>query len=78
MQVLYSNIDVLKQLLENANNAFELTSTRYELGKSTIVDLARAQLEKTNAEISNTNIVYEYLIQREFLNYAAGYAVPEH
>ncbi|MES1980871.1 MAG: TolC family protein [Pseudomonadota bacterium] len=78
VQVLYSNIDVLKQLLENANNAFELTSTRYELGKSTIVDLARAQLEKTNAEISNTNIVYEYLIQREFLNYAAGYAVPEH
>ncbi|HXN06210.1 MAG TPA: TolC family protein [Nitrospiria bacterium] len=73
VKVAYENIDVVKQLLENASVSLDLTSARYELGRSSIVDLAQAQLAKTKAEITNTNAVYEYLTQRAFLNYTAGY-----
>lgn len=73
VKVAYENIDVVKQLLENASISLDLTSARYELGRSSIVDLAQAVLAKTKAEISDTNAVYEYLTQRAFLNYTAGY-----
>lgn len=76
-KVAYENIDVVKQLLDNAIRSLDLTTARYELGKSSIVDLAQAQLAKTKAEITNTNAIYEYLTQRAFLNYTAGYPMGE-
>lgn len=77
VQAAYKNIDVVKQLLENARNSLALTAARYELGKSSIVDLARAQLAKTQAEITNTDAIYEYLTQRAFLNYKVGYPLSD-
>ncbi len=77
VKVAYENIDVVKQLLDNASKSLDLTSARYELGKSSIVDLAQAQLAKTKGEIINTNAIYEYLTQRAFLNYTAGYPVAD-
>jgi outer membrane protein len=77
VKVAYENIDVVKQLLDNASNSLDLTAARYELGKSSTVDFAQAQLAKTKAEIINTNAIYEYLTQRAFLNYTTGYSISD-
>lgn len=68
----YENIEVSKNLLSNSKEALDLIQTRYELGKSSIVELAQAQLGETSAEIAAANAQYEYLIQRALLDYAVG------
>jgi outer membrane protein len=60
------------KLLEHANQAFELTQARYNLGSSSIVDLSQAQLNKTTAEIAQANAKYQYHLQRAFLDFQIG------
>lgn len=69
----YENIEVSKNLLSNSNETLELIQARYDLGKSSIVELAQAQLNETTAEIAAANAQYEYLIQRAVLSYATGW-----
>ncbi len=45
---------------------------RYDIGKSSIVDLSQSQLNQTQAEIAYSNVTYEYLIQRALLDYKTG------
>ena len=71
-QTAYKNISVSKELSKNSNEALELTQARYDIGKSSIVDLNQAQLAKTQAEIAGANAAYEYLIQRALLEYKIG------
>ncbi len=68
----YENIGVSKDILSNTREALDLIQARYDLGKSSIVDLAQAQLNETSAEITTANARYEYLIQRAILAYATG------
>lgn len=72
LHAAYRNIAVSKELLKTSNEALELTHTRYELGKSSIVDLAQAQLNQTQAEIALSNATYEYLIQNALLSLRVG------
>jgi outer membrane protein len=71
-QTAYKNIDVTKQLAKSAHESLELTQARYDLGKSSIVDLSEAQLFETQAEITGTNAAYEYMIQLAILNFRTG------
>jgi outer membrane protein len=68
----YSNIQVSQSLVANANDALRLTEARYQIGSSSVVDLSTAQLRQTQAELSRTNSIYEYLIRRVALAYVVG------
>jgi len=45
---------------EKANTALDLSQTRYQLGLSSIVELSQAQLQQTQAAISNANARSQY------------------
>lgn len=68
----FENIDLADQILENANKTYDLTKTRYKIGKSSIVDLSQAQLARTQAEITVANAKYEYLIAKSVLESEVG------
>ena len=56
----FLRIDVSRQLLEQANSAFDLAQTRYKLGLSSIVELSQAQLAQTQAQIAYASARYAY------------------
>jgi outer membrane protein len=56
----FQRIDVSRQLLDQANSAFNLAETRYKLGLSSIVELSQAQLAQTQAQIDYANARYAY------------------
>jgi len=72
VQTAYKNIEVTKQLLKSTHESLLLTQARYQLGRSSIVDLNEAQLADTQAAITEANADYEYLIQRAVLDYKVG------
>jgi outer membrane protein len=72
----YQNIDVSKNLMQTNKEALELTQARYDLGKSSIVDLTQAQLNETSSEIAAADAQYEYLTQQALLQYTIG-ATPK-
>jgi outer membrane protein len=65
----FSRLDVTRQLLAQASMALELAETRYSLGLSSIVELSQAQLQKTQAEISNVAAGYQYRLSLATLEY---------
>jgi outer membrane protein len=72
VETAYKNIAVSEQMQRNARKSLELTQARYDIGKSSIVDLNQAQLAETQAAVAETSATYEYLIQRALLAYASG------
>jgi outer membrane protein len=66
------NIAVTEQLLATARQAFDLTQARYRIGLSSIVDLSQAQLSEEQAAIERTNATYDFMIQENALEFAAG------
>jgi len=65
----YSRLTVTQQLLEQANLGLNLAETRYQLGLGSIVELSQAQLQQTQAEISNVQAGYEYRLALAVLSY---------
>src|SRR5262249_35467163 len=56
----YERLSVAKQLQEQANLALDLSQARYNLGLGSIVELTQAELQKTEADISDTEARYGY------------------
>lgn len=65
----YQRVSVTQQLLDQANLALSLAQTRYNLGLSSIVELSQAQLQQTQAEISNAQAGYDYRLALAILRY---------
>jgi outer membrane protein len=65
----YERLAVTQQLLEQANLALNLARTRYNLGLGSIVELSQAQLQQTQAEISNAEAGYDYRLSLAVLQY---------
>jgi outer membrane protein len=65
---------VTAQLVQQADLAFNLASTRYKLGLSSIVELSQAQLQQTSAQIQDTSARYQYRLSLSTLNYEMGTA----
>ncbi|MEO8726579.1 MAG: TolC family protein [Acidobacteriaceae bacterium] len=63
---------VTAQLLQEANTALDLATTRYKLGLSSIVELSQAQLQQTQAAIGNTNARYDYQSASAALGFQLG------
>lgn len=68
----YRRLDVTRQLLDQANLALNLAQTRYSLGLGTIVELTQAELQLTQAQISNTAAKYQYELASARLKYELG------
>jgi len=65
----YDRLDVTNQLLNQSNRALDLAQTRYKLGLGSIVELSQAQLQQTQAEISQAQAGYEYRLALAVLRY---------
>jgi outer membrane protein len=71
-QIAFQRIAVSQQLLDQANNAFELAQARYKVGLSGIVDLTQAQLAQTEAQIGYTNARFNYQSALAVVRYQTG------
>ena len=65
----YDRLAVTRQLLDQANLALELAQSRYKLGLGSIVELSQAQLQQTQAQISNVEAGYDYRLALAGLQY---------
>jgi outer membrane protein len=65
----YQRLDVTQQLLEQAKLALDLAQSRYKLGLASIVEISQAQLQETQAEISNVQAGYDYRLALAILRY---------
>jgi len=68
----FERVDMTAKLLDAANQAFDLTQARYNVGANSIVELSQAQLNKTSAEIAQANAKYQYHLQRAILDFQIG------
>ncbi len=65
----YQRLAVTQQLLEQANLALSLAQSRYNLGLGSIVELSQAQLQQTQAQITNAQAGYDYRLSLAVLTY---------
>jgi outer membrane protein len=65
----YERLSVTRQLQEQASLAFDLAQARYNLGLGSIVEFSQADLQKTEAEIADTDAKYQYRLTQIVLAY---------
>jgi outer membrane protein len=65
----YDRLSVTQQLLDQANLALNLAQARYKLGLSSIVELSQAQLQQTQAQITNAQAGYDCRLALAILQY---------
>ena len=65
-------VTVTSELLRQANTALDLAKTRYDLGLSSIVELSQAELQQTEAAISNANARSQYDFAISTINFQIG------
>ena len=68
----YEQLNVTRELRQEANLALELAQSRYELGLSSIVEFTQAELQKTEADISDTAARYQLELAGRTLRYVTG------
>ncbi len=65
-------VAVTSELVQQANLAFSLAQTRYQLGLSSIVELSQAQLQQTQAAIDNANARSQFGLAYATLQFQTG------
>jgi outer membrane protein len=68
----FQRLSVTQQLLSQATQALDLAQQRYKLGLSSIIELSQAQLNMTQAEITQASAKYDYETAISTLNYEIG------
>jgi outer membrane protein len=68
----YERLSVTKQLEEQASLALQLAEARYRLGLGSIVEYSQAELQKTDADLQDTDAHYQYLLSQILLAYDMG------
>jgi outer membrane protein len=68
----YERLDVTRQLSDQANLALQLAQSRYNLGLSSIIEFSQAELEKTEADITDTDARYQYRLSQIILAFTLG------
>jgi outer membrane protein len=68
----FERLSVTRQLEEQASLALDLAQSRYNLGLSSIVEFSQAELQKTEADISDTDARYQYRLTQIVLAYTIG------
>ncbi|HET9994895.1 MAG TPA: TolC family protein [Candidatus Acidoferrum sp.] len=65
----YERLSVTQQLREQASLALDLAQARYNLGLGSIVEFSQAELQKTEADIADTDARYQYRLTEIVLAY---------
>jgi outer membrane protein len=65
----YQRMSVTQQLREQASLALDLAQARYNLGLGSIVEFSQAELQKTEADIADTDARYQYRLTELVLAY---------
>ena len=65
----YERLSVTQQLREQAGLALDLAQSRYNLGLGSIVEFSQAELQKTEADIADTDAKYQYRLTQIALAY---------
>jgi outer membrane protein len=65
----YERLSVTQQLREQAGLALDLAQSRYNLGLGSIVEFSQAELQKTEADIADTDARYQYRLTQIVLAY---------
>ena len=68
----FQRMAVAQQLLNQATQALDLAQQRYKLGLSSIIELSQAQLNMTQAEITQTSAKYDYAAAMSVLRFQIG------
>ena len=68
----YERLSVTQQLREQAGLALELAQSRYNLGLGSIVEFSQAELQKTEADIADTDAKYQYRLTQIVLAYTTA------
>ena len=68
----FQRLSVTRQLREQADLGLQLAQARYKLGLGTIVEYTQAELQKTDADIQDTDAHYAYLLSQIILAYDMG------
>jgi outer membrane protein len=68
----FERLGVTQQLLNQATQALDLAQQRYKLGLSSIIELSLAQLNMTQAEITQTSAKYDYAAAMSVLRFQTG------
>jgi outer membrane protein len=68
----FERLSVAQQLLEQATLAENLAQSRYNLGLGSIVELSQAQLNVTQAQITQASAKYDYQAQISSFNFEIG------
>lgn len=68
----YDRVGLTDQLLQQAQLAFGLAQSRYDLGLSSIVELSQAQLNLTSAQIASSTARYDYQTERAVVDFTIG------
>lgn len=71
-QNAFDRYRITGQLLETAQQSYNLAKTRYDNGLSSIVEFNQAELNLVSAQITLASTQYEYLIQRSALSFQTG------
>lgn len=71
-QKAYERLSLTRDLREQANLALELSQARYNLGLGSIVEYSQANLQKTEADLEDTDAHYQYLVSQIVLAYIMG------
>jgi outer membrane protein len=68
----YERLSVTGQLREQASLAFDLAQARYNLGLGSIVEFSQADLQKTEADIADTDAKFQFQLSQIVLRYATA------
>jgi len=68
----YERLSVTRQLREQADLALDLAQARYNLGLGSIVEFTQAELQKTEADIADTDATYQYRMSQMVLAFATA------
>lgn len=68
----FERLSVTRELRQQADLALELAQSRYNLGLSSIVEFSQAELQKTEADISDTTAQYQFQLTQRNLKYVTG------
>lgn len=68
----FERLSVTRQLRAEANLALNLSRSRYNLGLGSIVELSQAQLQKTQADMDDTDARYQYRLAQILLSYTTA------
>lgn len=68
----YERLSVTQQLRQQASLALDLAQARYNLGLGSIVEFTQAELQKTEADIADTDATYQYRLAQMALAFATG------